>query len=67
MADHNCPHCDVTMEKTTVTAEGIGDLYVDTEREKGVLKSLGVGKSTSLDAFLCPECGLTHLYADLAK
>ncbi|SEH53851.1 hypothetical protein SAMN05192561_105107 [Halopenitus malekzadehii] len=66
MSDHYCPHCDVTMEETTVTAEGVGDLYVKTKREKGVLKRLGIGDNTSLDAFLCPECGLTQLYADLS-
>jgi rubredoxin len=66
MSDRDCPQCDVTMEKTTVTAEGVGDLYVETEREKGVLKRLGIGENTSPDAFLCPECGLIRLYADLS-
>lgn len=66
MADHYCPQCDVTMEKTAVTAEGVGDLYVKTERENRVLKRLGIGENTSLDAFLCPKCGLTQLYADLS-
>lgn len=67
MADQSCPRCDVTMEKTAVTAEGVGELYVKTERETGVLKRLGIGENTSLDAFLCPECGLTNLYADLSE
>lgn len=67
MDDHTCPQCDVTMEATAVTAEGVGDLYVTTERQDGILKRLGIGESTALDAFLCPECGLTQLYADLAK
>jgi len=67
MTDHYCPQCDVAMEETAVTTEGVGDLYVKTKREKGVLKRLGIGESTSLDAFLCPECGLTQLYADLSK
>jgi hypothetical protein len=53
------------MEQTNVTAEGIGDLYAETEREGGVLKRLGVGEHTSLDGYLCPECGLTRLYANL--
>jgi hypothetical protein len=52
------------MEETTVTAEGVGGLYIKTKRKKGVLKRLGIGDNTSLDAFLCPECGLTQLYAD---
>jgi len=55
------------MEATTVTAEGIGDLYVETDRDGGILDRLGIGEQTSLDAFLCPECGLTQLYADLPE
>lgn len=54
------------MEKTNVTAEGIGDLYVETDRNGGVLDRLGVGHQTPLHAFLCPECGLTQLYAELS-
>lgn len=67
MDDRSCPCCDVAMEATAVTAEGVGDLYVTTERQDGILKRLGIGESTALDAFLCPECGLTQLYADLAE
>lgn len=55
------------MEETTVTAEGVGGLYVETDREGGVLERLGIGDHTPLDAFVCPECGLTRLYADLAE
>jgi len=55
------------MEKTNVTAEGVGDLYVETERDGGVLDRLGVGHQTPLHAFLCPECGLTQLYAELSE
>jgi hypothetical protein len=55
------------MGKTNVTAEGVGDLYVETERDGGVLARLGVGYQTPLHAFLCPECGLTRFYADLSE
>ncbi|RCU44220.1 hypothetical protein DU504_15605 [Haloplanus salinus] len=65
MDERQCPDCGVDMEKTAVTAEGVGDLYVETDREGGVLERLGIGYRTSLQAFLCPECGLTTLYADL--
>jgi predicted RNA-binding Zn-ribbon protein involved in translation (DUF1610 family) len=67
MSERHCPDCDIQMEKTNVTAEGVGDLYVETERDGGVLDRLGVGHQTSLHAFLCPECGLTQLYADLSE
>lgn len=66
MSERHCPDCDVQMEKTNVTAEGIGDLYVETDRDGGVLDRLGVGHQTPLHAFLCPECGLTQLYAELS-
>lgn len=61
-----CPDCDVEMEPTTVTAEGIGDLYVETERDGGILDRLGLGQQTPLNAFLCPACGLTTFYADIS-
>nr|WP_240145711.1 hypothetical protein [Halococcus salsus] len=55
------------METTTATAEGVGDIYVETEREDGILKRLGVGSRTPLTALLCPECGLTRFYADIPE
>ncbi len=64
---HDCPRCDVSMERTNVTAEGVGDLYVATDRDGGVLDRLGVDEQTPLYAALCPECGLTELYADLPE
>lgn len=67
MSERHCPDCAVQMEPTTVTAEGVGDLYVETERDGGLLNRLGVGHHTSLSAFLCPECGMTRLYADLPE
>jgi len=52
MDERQCPDCDVQMGKTAVTAEGVGDLYVETDREGGVLARLGIGYQTSLHAFL---------------
>lgn len=66
MGTHSCPECAVTMEATTVTAEGVGDLYVETDRDTGLLSGLGIGEQSALDAVLCPECGLTQLSADLS-
>ena len=54
------------MEKTNVTAEGVGDLYAETEIDGDVLNRLGVGHQTPLHAFLCPDCGLAQLYAELS-
>ena len=67
VSDHRCPDCDVEMETTTATAEGVGEIYVETEREDGILKRLGVGSRTPLTALLCPECGLTRFYADIPE
>jgi rubredoxin len=64
MDERLCPDCGVQMAKTAVTAEGIGDLYVETDREGGLLERFGIGCQTPLHAFLCPECRVTKLYAD---
>jgi hypothetical protein len=53
------------MEPATVTAGATDSLYVGTERDGGLLKRLGIDSHTTLDAVLCPECGLTRLYANL--
>ncbi len=66
MSERSCPDCAVQMEQTNVTAEGVGDLYIETERDGGILDRLGVECQTPLSAYLCPECGLTQLYADLS-
>lgn len=67
MSVHSCPQCDVEMKEAAVTAEGVGKLYVGTERSDGILKHLGIDENVPLNAFLCPECGLTRLYADLVE
>ncbi|MDG5759535.1 hypothetical protein QA600_09300 [Natronococcus sp. A-GB1] len=67
MTRRYCPKCNVEMEATAVTTAETGGLYVKTERESGLLERLGIGESTALDAFLCPDCGLTQLYADLEE
>jgi hypothetical protein len=65
MDKRQCPDCGVDMANTTVTAEGVGDLYVETDREDGVLERLGIGYQTPVHAFLCLECGLTKLYPEI--
>ena len=67
VSGRQCPDCDVQMERTNITAEGVGDLYVETERDGGILDRLGVGQQTPVHTFLCPECRLTQLYADLSE
>ena len=67
MNERHCPDCDVQMEQTRVSAEGVGDLYIETERDGGVLDRLSIEHQTPLYAFLCPECGLTQFYAELSE
>lgn len=67
MSERYCSDCDVQMEQTNVTAEGVGDLYIETERDGGILDRLGVEQHTPLSALLCPECGVTQFYADLSE
>ncbi|ERG96617.1 hypothetical protein [Haloquadratum walsbyi] len=67
MDERRCPDCDVQMEKTRVSAEGISNLYVETDRDDGMLSRLGIGSQNPLHAFLCPECGVTKLYADVSS
>jgi hypothetical protein len=55
------------MEETTVTAEGIATLYIRNDRDGGVLDRLGIGAHEPLDAVVCPECGLTQLYAPVSE
>jgi len=51
------------MRAVTVTAEGVGDLYVGTERDGGPLAALGIDEQTPLDAFACPDCGRVQFFA----
>jgi len=63
----HCSECDVAMENTSTTAEGVGNLYIETERDGDVLDRLGVGYQVPIHAFLCPERGLIRLCADLSE
>jgi hypothetical protein len=67
MTERHCPDCEVPMKEVGVTAEGVGDLYVGTERDGGVLDRLGVPDHSVLDPVLCPDCGLIRLYADIEE
>ncbi|SDM45708.1 hypothetical protein SAMN04487949_1726 [Halogranum gelatinilyticum] len=63
-----CPDCGVTMERTTPVVVGGGSEVLKlrtAERAKGLLGSLGMKETIGVTAHVCPECGLTRLYADL--
>ena len=58
------PECNIQIEQTNVTAEGVGDLHIETERGGGMLDRLGVGHQGQFSALSCPDCGVMQLYAD---
>jgi hypothetical protein len=63
--DPRCPDCGVTMEEMTLrTGGGYETRLVSDETREGLLGSLGVKEKFEVEAFVCPECSLTRLYAD---
>jgi hypothetical protein len=61
-----CPNCNVQMERTNVTADGAGGVYIETERG-GMLDRLGVGHRFPLSAPPYPECGVMQRYTDRSE
>lgn len=61
-----CPDCGVTLESMELrSAEGHGINLVSDENREGLLGTLGMKERHAVEAFVCPECGLTRLYTDL--
>lgn len=60
-----CPDCGVEMESMKLDASGYGLQFVSDENREGVLGSLGVKQRYGVEAYVCPECGLSRIYADL--
>ena len=60
-----CPDCGVEQEQMTLDASGHPLQFVSDENSDGILGSLGVKKRFDARAFVCSECGLSRLYADL--
>jgi hypothetical protein len=48
-------------------ASGYKMRFVSEESADGILGNLGVNQKFNADAFVCPECGLARLYADLEE
>jgi predicted RNA-binding Zn-ribbon protein involved in translation (DUF1610 family) len=46
-------------------ASGYEMRFVSEETTDGILGELGVKQKFGAEAFVCPECGLARLYADL--
>jgi rubredoxin len=63
MDERRCPDCGMTMERTELSAGGQCGLFLETERDGGLLDSLGIDEHVPIDSVVCPECGLVRLYA----
>lgn len=68
----DCSDCGVAMERVSFgMREGLSEAqtpFVRTrEPREGLLGRLGVRERAEVRAFLCPECGLVRLYADLER
>lgn len=62
MADHDCPDDGTRMEPTGHVTSFQGDGFKLADRG-GLLGKLGLG-TRSVQAYVCPECGLVRLYAE---
>ena len=63
-----CPDCGVTMEEMNLeTGSGYYLKFVSEENKEGLLGSLGMKQRYDGTAYVCPECGLARLYADIAE
>jgi DNA-directed RNA polymerase subunit RPC12/RpoP len=60
-----CPDCAVEMEEMTLRASSYNLQFVSDENREGILGSLGVKQRFGSEAYVCSECGLSRLYADL--
>jgi hypothetical protein len=53
------------MEQMTLDAGGYNLRFVSEGSTGGILGSLGVKEKFDANAFVCSECGLSRLYADI--
>ena len=61
-----CPDCSVTMEEMTLRSNGGYNMsFVSEENREGLLGKLGAKQRYSGQAYVCTECGLARLYADI--
>lgn len=62
----DCPDCGVSMESMELkTREGYGLRFVSDERREGILGKLGARQTYGAETLVCPDCGLSRVYADL--
>jgi len=53
------------MEEMKLSAGGHQLQFISDEERDGILGSLGVKQRFGANAFVCSECGLSRMYADI--
>ncbi len=53
------------MDEMTLSASGYNLKFVSEEDREGILGSLGAKQKFGVNAYVCSECGLSRLCADL--
>lgn len=59
-----CPDCDVETELMNMMS-GSDVRFVSEKHREGILGTLGVHETYTAQAYVCPECGLSRVYADV--
>ena len=63
-----CPDCGIEMEEMPLrSTDGHILQFVSGENRDGILGSLGVKQKFGASTFVCSECGLSRLYAELEE
>lgn len=60
-----CPDCGIEMEEMTFRSGGYNLRFVSDESKEGLLGQLGANQRYEAISYVCSECGLSRLYADL--
>jgi len=61
-----CPDCAVTMEAMKLqTGGGYHVQFISDENKEGLLGKIGMNQRYDGQTYVCPECGLSRLYADI--
>lgn len=63
--ERRCPDCAVTMEAMTLQSGGQELRFLSEENREGLLGKIGVKQRFEGQTYVCPECGLARLYAEL--
>lgn len=66
-SEKRCPDCAVEMEELTLRTVGYNKklALVTDEPRDGLLGRLGPNKKYEAVPYVCPDCALTRLYADV--